>query len=360
MECQYDDSPDDPQSQPPVKNMSVGVSKQAIFLITLTSPPVILRQPYNRIVKWVSHKEMNIFCYWILKSDMTPQKVEEMERERNGLGLHNELDGVVIDGEGNVSKTIGSHVDDPGKYCDCVYLVSEYTEEIELVFSSYLELIRHRAPPLLPGDEPDDEDALLEQDSSHRQPPSPSPDRKPPPPPPETSTDSPTIGSSNNSSKSKSRGKEKGSTKRASLFSKMFMSSTVNDEEEVTLQKDTIKEDDEEEYNMGGIMDCDFDDLEAFYDPHGEGSQQQIAFQNELFPPLSISNVDILNGGTGEAQVAATMEELNNLTFKDFLEDDEDDDEEEDEDSDNSSKSAEVKDITKPPAPARRNSLFKW
>lgn len=116
----------------------------------------------------------------------------------------------------------------------------------------------------------------------------------------------------------------------------------------------------EEEYNMGGIMDDDFDEGNEFYDPHGDVSQQNVAFQDELFPPLSASNIDILNGGTGEAQVAATIEELNNLTFKDFLDDDEEDDDEDEEDSDNSSKSAEVKDISKPPQPARRASLFKW
>jgi hypothetical protein len=58
--------------------------------------------------------------------------------------------------------------------------------------------------------------------------------------------------------------------------------------------------------------------------------------------------------------VAATMEELNNLTFKDFLEDDEEDDDDDEEDSDNSSKSAEKKDLDKPIQPSRRTSLFKW
>ena len=345
VECQYDSSPNDAQSQPPVIKMSVGVSKQAIYLITLTTPPVILRQPYNRIVKWVAHKDMNIFCYWILKPDMSPQKVEEMERIKHG---GESLDNNVL---GDEDLVIPNPVD-PGEYCDCVYLVSEYTEDIELVFSSYLDLNRIRARPLLPGDVPDDED-----EGEHQPPPSLKDRVKPPPPPtpppPSSDTESPT------GSKLKSSGKaaeKKGaSTKRASLFSKMFMATTTKDDDASEEQ-----EDDEEEYNMGGILDEDFGDMTDFYDPHGDVSNQKVAFQDELFPPLSASNIDILNGGTGEAQVAATMEELNNLTFKDFLEDDEEDDDDDEEDSDNSSKSAEKKDLDKPIQPSRRTSLFKW
>ena len=349
VDVQYDNTPDDPHSQPPVKRMSVGVSKQAIFLITLTNPPVILRQPYNRIVKWVSHKDMNIFCYWILKAEYTPQKVEELERQKHEEKENNEE--IIAGGEDDTMEKIN-----PGEYCDCVYLVSEYTEDIELVFSSYLALIRDRIPPILPGDDHDDEESISDESRDHHLKDGPKskikkesssversgePSSKPP---------SVSAPKSKTTQERKNKAPEKA---RSSIFNKLFMSAkNLNDEGDG---------ESDEEYNIGGIVDNDFKDMDQWVDKEGINSQTNVAFEEELFPPLlSMSNIDILNGGSGEAQIAATIEELNQLTFKDFLDDDEEDDDGEDEDSDNSSASGERRELGKPIPVARRKSLFKW
>jgi hypothetical protein len=311
---------------------------------------------------------MNIFCYWILKSEFTPQRVEELEREKrrsNG----GDLDSIIIgdeeeeDSAGAAALALSPNALNPGDYCDCVYLVSQYTEEIELVCSSYLALVRDRTPPLLPGDLPDEEESEEEDHATHQQR---GGDKKPPPTPapaPAPHTTATATATPRSQIKEASK-KAPATTKRSSMFNKLFMSAGANDDDEE-------EEEEEEEYNMGGIMDLDFEDIAQSYDQQGLTSQQNVAFQDELFPPLSSCNIDILNGGTGEAQMAATMEELNELTFKDFLEDDEEDDEEgeEEEDSDNSSASGERLEVEmdsskggkdKPAPIARRNSLFKW
>ena len=47
--------------------MTAAIGPLAIFLITNTESPVIMRHPYKRIVKWIAHADKHIFAYWVIK-----------------------------------------------------------------------------------------------------------------------------------------------------------------------------------------------------------------------------------------------------------------------------------------------------
>lgn len=97
---------------------------------------VLLRQPYKNIIKWISHVDKNILCYWILKSNITLQQVDKI---RNDCA-------------------ITQLAFDPNKYCDCVYILSSEIKEIDFVLQQYMDLLKGNISlPLLPGDIDDDE-----------------------------------------------------------------------------------------------------------------------------------------------------------------------------------------------------------
>jgi hypothetical protein len=67
LQCQYDYTPLDSNSTPPVLSMNAAIGPLAIFLITTSAQPVTLRHPYKRIIKWVGHVDKHIFTYWVIK-----------------------------------------------------------------------------------------------------------------------------------------------------------------------------------------------------------------------------------------------------------------------------------------------------
>jgi hypothetical protein len=123
---------------------------------------VIFRLPYKRIVKYVSHEEMNIFTFWILKDTVRLEDLQELTRHLSTTRGENLREGVeeresVSGGEeeDEMNETLGF---DPNQYCDCIYLVTESVREISFLFESYFKLCKDQVPPLLPGDVPDEED----------------------------------------------------------------------------------------------------------------------------------------------------------------------------------------------------------
>lgn len=144
--------------------MSIAISPLAIFIVTLSNPPVILRLPYNRIVKYVSHIDMNIFMFWSLKdgvqlSDIVKQFQNKPSNENISSISENDQENVDGEtgekGEGGEGEDLGF---DPNQYCDCIYLVTEYVKEIQFLFETYFKMVKYQIPPCLPGDTLDDDD----------------------------------------------------------------------------------------------------------------------------------------------------------------------------------------------------------
>jgi hypothetical protein len=141
VQCQYDDNPLDVKSSPPVIAMDAAIGELAIFLITATDPPAIMRHPYKRIIKWIAHADKHIFTYWVIKPDIRLSDIEQYQDSNRGGEF------------------------DPRPYCDCVYLVSQQVRELEYLVKSYVASGRD-VPPVLPGapeelqppEEPDYED----------------------------------------------------------------------------------------------------------------------------------------------------------------------------------------------------------
>jgi hypothetical protein len=105
VHCQYDDDPLNPQSSPPVLTMTAAIGPQALFLVSQSDQPTIIRHPYSRIMKWLCRAEKHIFTYWVIKKDVTLSRLEEMLQE-NGDAF------------------------DARPYCDCVYLVTSQSLEL--------------------------------------------------------------------------------------------------------------------------------------------------------------------------------------------------------------------------------------
>eukprot|EP01038_Epipyxis_sp_PR26KG_P004377 gene4377-6192_t len=125
VQCQYDDAPLDQKSQPPVVGMSTAVGPLALYLMTLTQPPTVMRHAYKRIVKWIAHTEKHIFTYWVIKPTVSFSEMEESQQNQKGEF-------------------------DPRPYCDCVYLVSPQVREIEYLVKSYVQC-SNGTPASLPG-----------------------------------------------------------------------------------------------------------------------------------------------------------------------------------------------------------------
>lgn len=130
VQCQYDDNPLDINSTPPVIAMNASIGPLAIFLITQTDPPVIMRHSYKRIIKWVTHADKHIFTYWVIKPQISISQIEEYQEEHNGEDV------------------------DTRQFCDCVYLVTSQVREVEYLVKSYIEAITDISPRL-PGGEGD-------------------------------------------------------------------------------------------------------------------------------------------------------------------------------------------------------------
>jgi hypothetical protein len=105
--------------------MNAAVGPLAIVLITPTTNPIILRHPYNRILKWVAHMDKHIFSYWVLKQNANLHDIEEAN----------------IINPGSI---------DIDSYCDCVYLVSDLCEELEYLVQSYVKYNKEKIEPRLP------------------------------------------------------------------------------------------------------------------------------------------------------------------------------------------------------------------
>lgn len=127
VQCQYDDTPLDRTRQPPITEIEVGIGPLAIFLITPGNPPTIIRHAYNRIVKWIAHPEKHIFAYWVVKSSVRMEDLEDAMAERQGLSAA-----------------------DCNPFCDCVYLVSPHAAEIEHIVRSYVNYENKDVVPCLP------------------------------------------------------------------------------------------------------------------------------------------------------------------------------------------------------------------
>ena len=125
VQCQYDCNPMDAESTPPVVLMTAAIGPLAIFLITPSDPPVIIRHSYKRIIKWIGHPDKHIFTYWVIKSDVTLSDIERYQEQLKG-----EFDA--------------------RPFCDCIYLVSGQVRELEYLVHSYVQSTRD-VPPCLPG-----------------------------------------------------------------------------------------------------------------------------------------------------------------------------------------------------------------
>jgi len=123
VHCQYDDDPLNPQSSPPVLSMTAAIGPLALFLVSQTDHPTIIRHPYSRVMKWLCRAEKHIFTYWVIKKDVTLSRLEEMLQE-NGDAF------------------------DARPYCDCVYLVTPQSLELEHLVASYVKCRKEIAPCL--------------------------------------------------------------------------------------------------------------------------------------------------------------------------------------------------------------------
>ncbi|CAE7797297.1 unnamed protein product, partial [Symbiodinium microadriaticum] len=148
-DCQYDDAPADATNEPPVIRMTAAVTDKGIYLITSGSPPIILRQPYSRIVKWTTHTDMNIFCFWVLKEKYQLRDILALQQR------YTESDGSNVDSPDDF---------DPNRYCDCIYLVCEEVDEIDFLVRCNVDMRKTGRSPLLPGDSPDEDDSEADEE----------------------------------------------------------------------------------------------------------------------------------------------------------------------------------------------------
>jgi len=126
VQCQFDDGQS--ETEPPVTSINAAVGPLAIFLITNQEPPMILRHPYKRILKWIAYKDKHIFHYWVIKAHLKISDIEDAQ------ALHNEQSP---DEDFN-----------PQSFCDCVYLVLPSSGELEYLVRSYVNLLRDVMPKL--------------------------------------------------------------------------------------------------------------------------------------------------------------------------------------------------------------------
>jgi hypothetical protein len=148
VDCQYDDNPEDENSTPPVIHMNAWIGPLAIFLLTPTNPPIIMRHPYKRIIKWISLPEKHIFTYWVIKQHVTLADIEEYQeeqRERPTIATSHSTDNTTTTTTTNGNATIDTH-----QFCDCVYLVTSQVAELEFLVKSYVEVFAG-VTPMLPG-----------------------------------------------------------------------------------------------------------------------------------------------------------------------------------------------------------------
>ncbi len=134
VQAQYDDKPLDASNYPPVIDMEIAVGPRAICLISKGdgNTVAILRHTYRRIIKWVAHVDKNIFSYWVLKPDKKMRDIlEGTDEESIDLSVQGDID--------------------IAKYCDCVYIVTQYTAELEYLIRSYVTLERDNIEPSLPN-----------------------------------------------------------------------------------------------------------------------------------------------------------------------------------------------------------------
>ena len=133
VQAQYDDKPLDASNYPPVIDMEIAVGPLAICLVSKGdgNTVAILRHTYRRIIKWVAHVDKNIFSYWVLKPDKKMSDILEGTDE----------DSIDLSLQGDI---------DIAKYCDCVYIVTQHTAELEYLIRSYVTLERDNIEPSLP------------------------------------------------------------------------------------------------------------------------------------------------------------------------------------------------------------------
>lgn len=152
VQCQYDDNPLDPNSSPPVIGMNAWIGPLAIFLLTPTEPPVIMRHPYRRIIKWVTLPDKHIFTYWVIKPNVTLADLEEFQEQQRAK-LRGTRGGGSGDGDsdGDGDEDVGQLGElDAQQFCDCVYLVTSQVKELDYLVKSYVEASTG-TPPVLPG-----------------------------------------------------------------------------------------------------------------------------------------------------------------------------------------------------------------
>lgn len=146
VQCQYDESPLDPKSSPPTLPMRACVCPLAIILTSADEPPAFLRHAYSRIVRWTAHADKHIFVYWVLKpGESIPEDSDGEEESENRGKTSRDADE---DDKGGIGLSKSGH--DLRALCDCVYLVSEYVNEIQHLVKSYLR-VASDIPPSLPG-----------------------------------------------------------------------------------------------------------------------------------------------------------------------------------------------------------------
>jgi len=134
VQCQYDTGQS--EAEPPVTTMNAAVGPLALFLITTENPPVILRHPFKRIVKWLAYRDKHIFSYFVLKPGITLHDIERAQAE------HEASKG--SKGGGGA----GDEEFDAAVFCDCVYLVTPLCSELESLVKSYVLLLKDGTPKL--------------------------------------------------------------------------------------------------------------------------------------------------------------------------------------------------------------------
>ena len=63
-------------------DIEAAVGPLAIFLITSTNPVIILRHPYNRIVKWQAYTQRDVFAYWVMKPNLDIRDIEDAQLQQ--------------------------------------------------------------------------------------------------------------------------------------------------------------------------------------------------------------------------------------------------------------------------------------
>jgi hypothetical protein len=128
-------------TSPDFITLQVAVSRVAIFLILPGTPMVILRHPYERILRWnLDTESYSRFTYYVVKRDVSAEMIDVAIAEYNEV--HNFSDS---------SDNSSAIADIIPKYCDCWELEGDRMIELEHTVRSYTNITKLGEFPTLPG-----------------------------------------------------------------------------------------------------------------------------------------------------------------------------------------------------------------